>query len=122
MSVAESDIQALRDTVQSTIDEGRIGTPQLFRCIATVSADSRFSPVLDELRLLAEGFFGGPPFQTHEMGNDRDYSTEILKWSRGQSAIVTVGRAMPNSNPQIDFMLIGSRGALYHEDTLGDSS
>ena len=121
MSVAASDVEALRGTIQSAINEGRIGTPQFFRCIATVSAKSGLNQMLTEFRTLAEGFFGGAPIQTHEMGNDSDYSTEMLKWAKGQSAIITLGRTMPNSLPQLDLMLIGSRGALYHENSLGDS-
>ena len=114
-----SDAEALSDTIQATIDEGRIGTPQFFRCIATVSAANEFVQVLDELRSLANRFFDGPTCGTHVMTSDGVYSTEMLKWPEGQSAIITVSLTEPDSAPNLDLMLIGSKGTLYHDDPLG---
>ena len=114
-----SDFQALRDTIQNAIDEGRIGTPQFFRCIATMPAEVGFRSVLDELKSLANGFFGGSSSLSHEMGSEGVYNTEMLKWPQGQSAIITVSRAMSGKFPNLDLMLIGSRGTLYHNDSLG---
>jgi hypothetical protein len=39
----------------------------------------------------------------------------MAKWATGQAALVTVSTTILDGAPDIDLMLIGSRGTLYHE-------
>jgi hypothetical protein len=39
----------------------------------------------------------------------------MAKWATGQAALVTVSATISDDAPDIDLMLIGSRGTLYHE-------
>ncbi len=112
------DLETLRGTIQDAIDEGRIGTPQFFRCMVTVSEKEEFETIAGEIKSLADDFFGGVPSLSHEIGSDGIYSTEMLKWPKGQSAIITVSRADSGKYSNLDLMTIGSRGALYHDDLL----
>ncbi len=105
---------SLRDTVQKTIDEGRLGRPQFMRCFARAGAPENLASSLGELESLGEAWFGSPHAQSYRLGEDSTlYQTEMLKWSDGQGAILTATASA--DSPQIDLLLVGSRGTLYHE-------
>jgi hypothetical protein len=113
---AAADLSALQKVVQETVEQGRLGVPRFLRCMARVDDSRRLQGSLDELTSLAEAWFRSPPVQRHKLGQDGAvYQTEILKWSEGQGALLTVSLASSDDPPALDLMLIGSRGTLYHE-------
>ncbi len=111
-----TETSALRKAVSQTIDEGRVGSPRFLRCIAHESEPAGLQNFLSELVSLAEGWFSSAPVQRYRMSDDaQTYVTEILKWPQGQGALLTVTSAPSNGTPDLDLMLVGSRGTLYHE-------
>ena len=111
-----SNLSALREVVQEAIDQERLGQPQFLRCIVRAAGASVVARSLDEWISLGEGWFGAPAAQRHKIGQDGSVVlTEMAKWSSGQAALVTVSSTISDGAPDIDMMLIGSRGTLYHE-------
>ena len=49
------ELDALRGTVQTAIDEGRLGEPRFLRCIAHTEATAGLADSLAELVALGEG-------------------------------------------------------------------
>lgn len=109
-------LDALRGTVQAAIDQGRLGEPRFLRCIAHADSAPALKDSLAELVALGEGWFGSPAAERHRVGDGGDvYVSEMLKWAGGQGAVLSVTAAPSLGFPSFDLMLIGSRGALYHE-------
>ena len=42
------------------------------------------------------------------------YLTEMSTWDTGQGALITVSATGGNGSADIDLMVVGSRGTLYH--------
>lgn len=110
------ELDGIRTTVQTAIDQGRLGEPRFFRCIAHTKSADEIKDSVAKLIALGEGWFGAPADECHRVGNGSGvYMSVMLKWATGQGAVVSV-EAVPNlSFPNFDLMLIGSRGTLYHE-------
>ena len=109
-------ISALRDVVQQTIDEGRLGEPKFLRCIALASGGDDLESALGKLVSLGEAWFGAPATLRYRLGESSGlYLTEMLKWAGGQSATVTASAAPSKGASSLDLMLVGSKGTLYHE-------
>ena len=112
----QTEMSVLRRVVQEAIDEGRLGPPKFLRCIAHAGGSTQMAASLNELASLGESWFGSHPVQRYRMGEDSGvYLTETLKWPHGQSAVITVFSVPSEGAPQLDLMLVGSRGTLYHE-------
>ena len=114
--VTSPHLSALRETVQKTIDEDGLGKASFMRCIARAEVPNRLEAALDELVALADDWFGAPHEKRHRQGADSGlYLTEMLKWSEGQGALLIVTSAPSKGAPEMDLMLVGSKGTLYHE-------
>ena len=110
------DIPGLKQTVQDAIAEGRVGTPSFMRCIAQTDDPSDVVELVEELTALGETWFGSKAQTSHSPGAaDGVYRTVVLKWPKGQGAVVTVSADPTNGQSNLNLMLIGSRGTLYHE-------
>ena len=109
-------LDALRGTVQIAIDEGRLGEPRFLRCIAHGESAAGLKSSLAELAALGEEWFGSPAAERRRVGGDGGvYVSEMLRWTEGQGAVLSVAAAPSLGFPSFDLMLIGSRGTLYHE-------
>ena len=110
------ELDSIRSTVQTAIDQGRLGEPRFLRCIANTKSADEIKGSMAKLKSLGESWFGSPVDESHRIGNDSSiYMSVMLKWNGGQCALVSV-TAVPNiSFPNFDLRLIGSRGTLYHE-------
>jgi hypothetical protein len=114
--MTESNMAELRLVVQEAVDEERLGQPQFLRCIARSPSESDLARTLDEWIALGEAWFGASVAKRHRLGQDSGvHLTEMAKWATGQAALVTVSTTILDGAPDIDLMLIGSRGTLYHE-------
>ncbi len=114
--VMSPNIAALRETVQATIDEGRLGKASFMRCVARVQGPARLEGGLDELGAIAEGWFGSPHERRYRQGEGSGlYLTEMLRWRNGQGALLIVTSAPSKGARDLDVMLVGSRGTLFHE-------
>lgn len=111
-----SNIAALRETVQAAIDEGRLGKARFMRCVARVRGPARLEVALDQLVSIAEGWFGAPHEKRYRQGEGSGlYLTEMLRWRDGQGALLIVTSAPSKGARDLDVMLVGSRGTLFHE-------
>lgn len=122
--MCDSEIQQLRKTVQEAIDQGRLGQPQFLRCIVEAGNGEPPDRTLKTILSLSRSWFGSCPVQHYRLGADGVYLTEMAKWAGGQAALITVHYKhiqlrksdVPGADEkQIDLMLIGSRGTLYHD-------
>lgn len=112
----EGERQTLRDQVQATIEEGRLGTPQFLRVLARATAGQSLERALEATLDLASLWFGGPPQRRDRIGGEEGtYLTELARWPQGQGAVITVLAHDLAGAPQMDLVLMGSRGALYFE-------
>ena len=66
-----------------------------------------------ELRDVASAWFGGPCESEYATGGDNSATVVVLKWSRGQSAVLSLSTGAGRTGGNV--VLLGSNGAIYHE-------
>ena len=113
--------QSLQQSVQSVIDEGRIGSPVFLRCIVHVPIEAA-APV-DEIAALTEianNWMPDPPEQIYTLDNtDKTQITAMVKYAGGQSALLSVNRHPEGGEVFVDLRLVGNNGIIYHETPTG---
>ena len=112
----QADVIQLRKVVEEAIAQGRLGRPQFLRCIAQARDPDRPEQTLVTLVALVESWFATPFAQRFDLESDPKVSlTQMLTWSGGQGALITISVQHAVGNCNLDLMLIGSRGTLYFE-------
>ena len=114
-------IQLLQQSVQSVIDEGRIGSPVFLRCI--VQAPIEAADIVGGIAALTEianNWMPDPPEQIYTLGSaDTTQITAMVKYAGGQSALLSVNRIPPDRDVVVDLRLVGNNGIVYHETPTG---
>ena len=114
-------IQSLQQSVQSVIDEGRIGSPVFLRCIvhAPIEAADTVGGIA-ALTATANDWMPDPPEQLYALDNaDNTQITAMVKYAGGQSALVSVNRIPAGGEVTVDLRLVGNNGIIYHETPTG---
>ena len=114
-------IQSLQQSVQSVIDEGRIGSPVFLRCIvhAPIEAADTVGGIA-ALTAIANNWMPNPPEQIYAIDDaDRTQITAMVKYAGGQSALLSVNRLPAGGEVTVDLRLIGNNGIIYHETPTG---
>ena len=114
-------IQSLQQSVQSVIDEGRIGSPVFLRCIvhAPIEAADTVGGIA-ALTAIANNWMPNPPEQIYAIDNaDRTQITAMVKYTGGQSALLSVNRLPAGGEVTVDLRLVGNNGIIYHETPTG---
>ena len=114
-------IQSLRQSVQSVIDEGRIGSPVFLRCIihAPIEAAGTVGGIA-ALSAMANSWMPDPPEQIYAIDDaDRTQITTMVKYAGGQSALLSVNRLPADGEVTVDLRLVGNNGIIYHETPTG---
>ena len=114
-------IQSLQQSVQSVIDEGRIGSPVFLRCIvhAPIEAADTVGGIA-ALTAMANGWMPDSPEQLYALDNADDTQiTAMVKYAGGQSALVSVNRISTGGEVTVDLRLVGNNGIIYHETPTG---
>ena len=114
-------IQSLQQSVQSVIDEGRIGSPVFLRCIvhAPIEAADSVGGVA-ALTATANSWMPDLPEQVYALDNaDRTQITAMVKYAGGQSALLSVNRLPAGGEVTVDLRLVGNNGIIYHETPTG---
>lgn len=107
-------LEALLQVVQEAIDDERLGQPQFVRCVARAPGGSLDSS-LETLAAMGESWLGGPASKSTRRGEGSGtYLTEMSTWDTGQGALLTVSATGGSGTADIDLMVVGSRGTLYH--------
>ena len=108
-------LEALRQVVQEAIDDERLGQPQFVRCVARAQDGGSLDSSLETLASMGESWLGGPPASSTRRGEGSGaYLTEMSTWDTGQGALITVSATGGSGTADIDLMVVGSRGTLYH--------
>ena len=114
-------IQLLQQSVQSVIDEGRIGSPVFLRCIvhAPIEASDAVGGIA-ALTATANSWMPDSPEQIYALDNaDRTQITAMVKYAGGQSALLSVNRLPAGGEVTVDLRLVGNNGIIYHETPTG---
>ena len=106
---------ALQQVVQEAIDDERLGQPQFVRCVARAPDGGSLDSSLEVLASMGESWFGAPAASRTRRGDGSGvYVTEMSTWDTGQGALLTVSATGGSGTADIDLMVVGSRGTLYH--------
>ena len=114
-------IESLQQSVQSVIDEGRIGSPVFLRCMvhAPIEAADTVGGIA-ALTTIANEWMPDPPEQVYALDNaDRTQITAMVKYAGGQSALLSMNRLPAGGEVTVDLRLVGNNGIIYHETPTG---
>jgi hypothetical protein len=112
-------MELLEKSVQSVIDEDRIGSPVFLRCVFNIAseASSLLQPTA-EIVALSNGWMPSQPQSIYAQGDvDATQVTVMVKYAAGQMAVLSINRV--DTETGIDIMLVGNKGVIYHETPLG---
>ena len=112
-------MELLKKSVQSVIDEDRIGSPVFLRCVFNIAseASSLLQPTA-EIVALSNGWMPPQPQSIYAQGDvDATQVTVMVKYAAGQMAVLSINRV--DTETGIDIMLVGNKGVIYHETPLG---
>jgi len=114
-------MQSLQQSVQSVINEGRIGSPVFLRCMLQIPIKGEsIAQVTAALAALANTWMPSSPEQIYvQESADAIQSTAMIQYSGGQTATVSVNCIPPDTETSVDLILIGNKGAIYHETPMG---
>jgi hypothetical protein len=108
-------------TVEATLATGRLGQPVFVRyLIQGAERDEAILAVLVRAADAARRWLDQSLTQLHAIGSlENGQVSATLQFDRGASAQITFARG---SYRQLDLMVLGNHGALYHEDSLDGSA
>ena len=109
-------MQIIYETVKEIVDSGRVGIPVFMRCTAQVAPETEpLEDVLVRMLAMSCSWLGASPLRVYAR-NDRNWTqvSAAVEYAGGQTSIVSVNTA-PGVAPRLDFMLLGNKGALYHD-------
>ena len=108
-------LEALQQVVQEAIDDERLGQPQFLRCVARAPEGGSLDALLETVASMGESWFGAPAASRTRRGEGSGvFLTEVSTWDKGQGALITVSATGGSGTADIDLMVVGSRGTLYH--------
>jgi hypothetical protein len=109
-------MQSLYHTVKEILNTGRVGTPVFVRCVAQIASGSEHvGNVLARILTMACSWLEASPLRVYaQSGGNSAQITVTIQYVGGQTSIVSVNAASGVA-PFVDLMLLGSKGALYHD-------
>lgn len=120
-------MQLLYQTVQNVLATGRIGAPVFVRYVAQVASDrAKLQEEVAQTLAMVNAWLDSAPQRVYvQGGKDSGQLTATVQYPQGQTALLSVGVASPvrvgdiplHPAPKIDLMLLGNKGALYHDST-----
>ena len=114
-------MESLQKSVQSVINDGRIGSPVFVRCLLQLPhADADTVRASAVLANITNSWMPSSPEQIYaQQSQDGTQSTTMIKYAGGQAALLSVNRVAADQEESIDLALVGNRGAIYHETPRG---
>lgn len=102
--------------VQQTLTGGRIGSPVFVRCLVqSPDASDTALPTLVRAAASLRGWLGQPIVRVYAVGSPADGQLSLtLEFRGGGTALVSWSHGPPRGDG-VDLMVLGSRGALYHD-------
>ena len=110
-------MQSLQKSIQSVIDSGRIGSPVFLRSMLQLPVkDISIEHATNILITLANLWMPSSPESIQARRSpDSIQLTTMIRYLRGQTAVLSVNRVATDQTVSIDLQLIGNKGAIYHE-------
>jgi len=114
-------MESLQESVQSVIDEGRIGSPVFLRCMFQLpTAKENAVQASAALTAIANAWMPSSPQQIYvQQSEDATQSTTMIQYVGGQTTILSVNRVPTHQETSIDLVLVGNQGVIYHETPVG---
>lgn len=109
----------LKDSLQSVIDKDRIGSPVFIRAILNIAENevTLLQPTTG-LIVISNELLPSDSHSVYAQGSDDDTQlTVMLQYIGGQMALLSTNRV--NYQTDIDLMLVGNRGVIYHQTPIG---
>lgn len=112
-------MELLKKSVQSVLENERIGSPVFLRCVLHVAGeDVNLLSSVAEMSALANEWIPSPPASVYTQGDaDGTQVTVMVHYVDGQMALLSVNRV--DVETAIDIMLVGNKGVIYHETPVG---
>ena len=108
-------MQFLYQTVRDILDSGRIGVPVFARCAVQIESDGEcLKNVFARILTMTCSWMKAAPFRIYAQSGKSQQFTVTAHYAGGQTAIVSANAA-PGVRASVDLMLLGNRGALYHD-------
>lgn len=119
VEIKGENMELLKRSVDSVIENDRIGSPVFLRCVLNVTSesDSLLQPIVDTVAL-SNGWIKSDPQSVYAQGDA--YATQVtvmVKYVGGQMSVLSVNRV--ETETAIDLMLVGNKGVIYHETPIG---
>ena len=115
------ELERLNGALDHAIADGSIGIPRFLRCMVVCGGVRNPQQWFAELLELTNRLFGGSPPLRFPTGNGDDTIVgELMRWTDGRAALLSVFPGGVERTATIDLMLIGSKGVLYHEEGYPD--
>jgi len=106
----------LYQTIKDILNAGEVGVPVFVRCLVQVIPNNNsLIDLLGKLLMMAGSWMDTIPIKVYVQQRNIQVNASVL-YTGGQTAIVSVNTAMGVS-PKLDLMMIGNKGALYHDGT-----
>ncbi len=114
-------IESLQQSVQSVIDEGRIGSPVFLRCIVQAPIEAaNIVGGIAALTEIANNWMPAPPEQIYALDSaDATQITAMVQYAGGQAALLSVNCIPADGEIAVDLRLVGNNGIIYHETPTG---
>lgn len=112
-----SSLKDLDSAVRATIASKRLGRPVFVRLTLRGPCQRRdLLPRLGQLSNLAATWLGQKPRQVYIVANTDQFSAS-LTWTfeDGSTAVVSFAQALSALDADLDVLVIGNHGALYHD-------
>ncbi|RKU28323.1 hypothetical protein C6497_08880 [Candidatus Poribacteria bacterium] len=109
----------LKETLQSVIDQDRIGSPVFIRVVLNMAenVDTLIHPT-SELVAFSNALIPSEIRSLYtQSSNDDTQVTVMLHFVGGQMALLSTNRV--DSQTDIDLMLVGNKGVIYHQTPIG---
>ena len=110
-------IQSLQQSVQSVINDGRIGNPVFLRCmVQTPIEETNVVSGIAALTEIANSWMPSAAEQIYALGGaDTTQITAMVQYAGGQTALLSVNCIPANGEASVDLRLVGNKGVIYHE-------
>lgn len=109
-------MESLHQIVQQAVTAQRVGVPVFVRwLVSTSTTDPR--TMLDHMLSTCASWLNAPVHRLHAKGHtEKGQITLSVLYERGQTALLTAHRLPQEAPTRVDLMLLGNKGAIYHED------
>ena len=112
-------MELLKKSVDSVIENDRIGSPVFLRCVLHIADEtsSLLQPAA-EIVALSNGWMPSEPQCVYAQGDaNATQITVMIHYKAGQVAVLSINRI--DTETAIDIMMVGNKGVIYYETPIG---